>query len=69
MMVVWRAFLLPVVTATETQASGRASRMLESVTAWVIREKVAGLTFAHGEEDMSSWALYKVNSHAMLLIQ
>ena len=73
MVIVWRAFLFPVVTATEPRASERASRMLESVTAWVLRETVAGLTFVVA---MPYWARYKtrafwekVNSHVMLLIQ
>lgn len=61
-MIVWRAFLLPVVTATEPRASERASRMLESVTAWILREKVAGLTFAHREVDMPYWARYKTRA-------
>lgn len=50
------------VTATEPPASESASRMPESVTAWVLREKVAGLTFAHSEVDMPYWALYKTRA-------
>lgn len=59
MMIVWRTFLLPVVTATEPRASERASRMLESVTAWLLREKVAGLTF---EVAMPYWAQYETRA-------